>query len=67
VGPGKSALFQESAALKVKYMGSEHTHKWEFSARFRRGSFGWKSEPAITRIKQAVTEISKVARKDQIL
>jgi hypothetical protein len=48
-------------------MNTENTHKWEFSARFRRGGFGWKSEPAITRIKEAVSEISKVARKDQIM
>jgi hypothetical protein len=48
-------------------MSAENTHKWEFSARFRRGGFGWRSEPAITRIKEAIAEISKVARKDQIL
>jgi tetratricopeptide (TPR) repeat protein len=40
------------------------THKWEFKARFRRHAFGWKSQPAITRIKQAVAEIKKVAQKD---
>lgn len=39
-------------------------HKWEFKARFRRHAFGWKSQPAITRIKQAVAEIKKVAKKD---
>jgi hypothetical protein len=48
-------------------MSAENTHKWEFSTRFRRGGFGWRSEPAITRIKEAIVEISKVARKDQIL
>ncbi len=48
-------------------MSAEITFKWEFTARFRRGCFGWRSEPAITRIKEAVAEISKVARKDQIL
>jgi hypothetical protein len=48
-------------------MSAENTHKWEFSARFRRGGFGWRSEPAITRIKEAIVEISKVDRKDQIL
>ncbi len=42
-------------------------HKWEFKARFRRHAFGWKSQPAITRIKQAVTEIKKVAKKDPVL
>ena len=43
------------------------THKWEFKARFRRHAFGWKSQPAITRIKQAVAEIKQVARKDAAL
>ncbi len=42
-------------------------HKWEFKARFRRHAFGWKSQPAITRIKQAVAEIKKVAKKDPVL
>ena len=36
--------------------------KWEFKARFRRHAFGWKSQPAITCIKQAVAEIKKVAK-----
>jgi hypothetical protein len=43
------------------------SHKWEFKTRFRRGAFGWKSEPAATRIKQAISEIKKVARTDQTL
>lgn len=43
------------------------THKWEFKARFRRHAFGWKSQPAIMRIKQAVAEIKKVAKKDPVL
>ena len=38
----------------------EATHKWEFKPRFRRHAFGWRSQPAITRIKQAVTEVKKV-------
>ena len=42
-------------------------HKWEFKARFRRHAFGWRSQPAITRIKQAVAEIKKVAKKDPVL
>ncbi|MCG5052217.1 MAG: hypothetical protein KA712_04590 [Myxococcales bacterium] len=43
------------------------TYKWEFKARFRRHAFGWKSQPAITRIKQAVAEIKKVAKKEPVL
>ncbi|HEX5051025.1 MAG TPA: hypothetical protein VFZ65_04575 [Planctomycetota bacterium] len=37
-------------------------HRFEFQARFRRHAFGWKSQPAIVRIKQAVTEIKRLAR-----
>jgi hypothetical protein len=42
-------------------------HKWTFTARFRRGSFGWQTQPAAKRVKEAVTEIKKVSRKDQNL
>jgi hypothetical protein len=42
-------------------------YKWQFKPRFRRHAFGWKSQPAITRIKEAVSEIKKVAKKDAVL
>ncbi len=42
-------------------------HRWEFKPRFRRGAFGWKSQPAIQRVKQAVAEIKRVARTDPVL
>jgi len=42
-------------------------HKWAFQARFRSRAFGWRSQPAIKRVKEAVSEIKKVARKDPIL
>ena len=42
-------------------------HKWTFRARFRRHAFGWRSQPAIKRIKEAVSEIKKAARKDPVL
>jgi hypothetical protein len=48
-------------------MAKAEAHKWEFKARFRRHAFGWKSQPAITRVKQAVAEIKKVAKKDPAL
>ena len=48
-------------------MAKAPAHKWTFRARFRRRAFGWKSRPAITRIKEAVSEIKKVARKDPLL
>ncbi len=48
-------------------MAKASAHKWEFRSRFRRHAFGWKSQPAIKRIKEAVSEIKKVARKDKAL
>lgn len=42
-------------------------HKWVFAPRFRRNAFGWRSQPAIKRVREAVTEIRKVARKDPVL
>ena len=42
-------------------------HKWDFRARFRRHAFGWKSQPAIKRIGEAVSEIKAVARRDAVL
>ena len=48
-------------------MGSKATHTWQFRARFRKNAFGWRSQPAITRIKEAVSEIKKVGRKDKVL
>jgi hypothetical protein len=51
---------------KRKEPGAE-PHTWEFKARFRRHAFGRKSQPAITRIRQAVAEIKKVAKTDPAL
>jgi hypothetical protein len=48
-------------------MTKVEAHKWEFKARFRRHAFGWRSQPAIQRVKQAVSEIKKVARTDAVL
>jgi hypothetical protein len=42
-------------------------YRWEFKARFRRHAFGWRSQPAVQRVKQAVTEIKGVARRDPLL
>ncbi len=47
-------------------MAKTGAHRWEFKARFRRHSFGWRSQPAITRVKQAVAEIRKVAKQDPV-
>lgn len=51
----------------MREAASDAPYKWEFKTRFRRHAFGWKSQPAIQRVKQAVAEIKKVARKDPVL
>src|SRR5216117_44544 len=42
-------------------------HGWAFAARFRRRAFGWRSAPAVQRVRQAVAEIKTVARRDSVL
>ena len=43
-------------------------HKWKFTARFRRHAYGWRgSRTAVQRVKEAVSEIKTVARKDPLL
>jgi hypothetical protein len=48
-------------------MVKPESHKWAFKPRFRRHAFGWRSQPAVQRVKEAVGEIKKVARKDPLL
>lgn len=48
-------------------MGSQEKHKWQFRARFRRDAYGWRSQPAITRIREAVSEIKGIRRRDPVL
>jgi len=49
-------------------VGDRTSHKWAFKARFRARAFGWRgSRLAIERLKQAVSEIRAVARRDPIL
>jgi len=42
-------------------------HKWQFTSRFRRHAFGWRSDTPITRIKEALTEIKQFTRKEPVL
>ena len=46
---------------------TELPYRWEFRARFRRHAFGWRSQPAVQRVKQAVSEIKAVTRRDPVL
>ena len=48
-------------------MSKGAAHKGEFRARFRRHAFGWRSQPAIKRIREAVSEIKKVGRTNKLL
>ncbi len=48
-------------------MSHDIKHTWTFRSRFRRRAFGWRSQPPIKRIKEAVLEIKKAARKDPVL
>jgi len=43
------------------------THQWQFTSRFRRHAFGWRSNTPIQRIKEALAEIKAVARKDPVV
>lgn len=43
------------------------SHPWAFRARFRLRAFGWKSQPAILRVREAVAEIKKVAKQEPLV
>jgi hypothetical protein len=43
------------------------SYKWQFAPRFRQSAFGWKSDKPIQRIKEALTEIKQVAKKEPVL
>lgn len=42
-------------------------YKRAFALRFRRQAFGWRSRPAVHRVREATVEIQRVARKDPAL
>src|SRR6516165_2374645 len=48
-------------------MPAANAHDWTFRSRFRASAFGWRSDLPINRIKEAVAEIKKAARKDKVL
>lgn len=49
-------------------MPSHAKQKWTFPSRFRKNAFGWRaSKLAVQRVKEAVAEIKKGARKDPVL
>ncbi|MES9897180.1 MAG: hypothetical protein ABW141_20065, partial [Candidatus Thiodiazotropha endolucinida] len=49
-------------------MSKSEKYKWVFSVRFRTGAYSWKaSRLACQRLREAVSEIKKVAKKDPVL
>ena len=48
-------------------MSARTAHKWTFRPRFKAKAFGWRSSLPIKRIKETVSEIRQVARKDKCL
>lgn len=45
----------------------DQRHSWSFAPRFKRNGFGWRSDLPIQRIKEALTEIKLVGKKDPVL
>ena len=65
-------MFAELGDEPKGILGDEMTkaaaHKWSFPARFRAGAYGWKSSRlACQRLREAVSEIKKVAKKEPVL
>jgi hypothetical protein len=47
-------------------MAGTERHPWAFVPRFRRRAFGWRSTPAVTRVREAADEIKKMARVERL-
>jgi hypothetical protein len=43
------------------------SYPWQFAPRFRRNAFGWQSDTPIQRIKEALSEIRAVAKKEPVV
>jgi hypothetical protein len=53
--------------MRASHMPKTGGSSWRFKTRFRRGAFGWRSQPAITRLQEALSEIKQVARREPLL
>jgi hypothetical protein len=53
--------------MAVDRGAKEAGHRWEFKARFRRNAFGWRSQSAVQRVREAVGEIKRVVRRNPVL
>jgi tetratricopeptide (TPR) repeat protein len=56
-------VLMKVAGVKLK----SPAHIWQFKPRFRHNAFGWRSQPAITRVREACAEIANAARHDLAL
>jgi hypothetical protein len=56
-----------SVSIEPRAWSQDMKHRWTFAPRFRRNAFGWRSQPAIGRIKEAGAEIAKARRVDPLL
>jgi len=69
VGNLKEIHFQTDACFSylVGVMSNPDKHKWIFPARFRTGAYSWQaSRLACQRLREAVSEIKKVAKRDSV-
>ncbi|MDO9519364.1 MAG: hypothetical protein Q7L19_04015 [Pseudohongiella sp.] len=53
--------------MTPKPQAHSNAHKWQFTSRFRRHAFGWRSDLPIKRIKEALKEIKQLARNEPVL
>lgn len=64
---GSSSISWLHARICERHMPKARGHSWRFKTRFRRHAFGWKSQPAITRLQEALSEVKQVARLEPVL
>ena len=48
-------------------MRTSERQRWQFAVRFRRNAFGRRSQPAIQRVREGVSEIKRTAHRDPVL
>jgi hypothetical protein len=60
-------LQQRRERRGARLVNKSERHRWQFAARFRRNAFGWRSQPAIQKVREAMSEIKKVLRRDPVL
>ena len=65
--PGSECRLRSAERSRKDLCTVSESHKWQFKQRFRRGAYGWKGTSlASKRLREAVSEIKKVAKKDPV-